>query len=73
MKRILTMAFALLALAVPLAPAALASEAELADVVRPVDEVQAPYPQHSTTAQLAPRQTVIQPQSQPAPLRLEAR
>ena len=72
MKRVLIMAFAVMALAVPLARAAFASEADLSDVARPVDEAAAMLPVQSwQTATAVRSQAAVIPQVLPEPLRHE--
>lgn len=73
MKRMLIAVFTAMALAVPLARAALASEAELSDVARPVDNVAVVPSASSGQASLAPRSpsVMVPPVLLPEPLRDE--
>lgn len=68
----LIVAFAAMALAVPLARVALASEAELSDVARPVDGAAMVQPAPSRQAVMAPRSSsIVVPPILPEPLRVE--
>ncbi len=71
MKGMFSTVLTLLALAIPLAPAAFASEAELSEIERPVDAAATQYPQYSNPGGSAMSEAVLEEQVLLEPLHFE--